>query len=100
MKMKKRDDKLEPYNDKINVLKRDALCAYILANETVLNFKSKKELYDFFLLDVEMSGCFRTSRLVCAISSLQLYITRVLANLEQSADRVILVLGHVGSERI
>ncbi|MCI5138645.1 MAG: hypothetical protein D3922_09595 [Candidatus Electrothrix sp. AR1] len=33
-----------------------------------------------------MSGCFRTSRLVCALSSLQLYVHRVFANLEQSVD--------------
>ena len=89
---KERDEALEPYNDKINVAKRDALCSYILANEKALNFKNKDELYDFFLLDVKMGGCFRTSKLVCAISSLQLYVTRVLANLEQSADGTIVVL--------
>jgi len=87
-----RDQKLEPYTDKINVARRDALCEYILAKETSFYFKNKSELYDFFLLDVEMSGCFRTSRLVCAISSLQLYMTRVLANLEQSIDATINVL--------
>jgi len=87
-----RDEKLEPYTDKINVAKRDALCEYILAKEKTFYFKDKSELYDFFLLDVEMSGCFRTSRLVCAISSLQVYVTRVLANLEQSADGTIDVL--------
>jgi len=87
-----RDEKLEPYTDKINVAKRNALCEYILAKETTFFFKDKSDIYDFFLLDVEMSGCFRTSRLVCAISSLQLYVTRVLANLEQSADETIDVL--------
>ena len=33
-----------------------------------------------------MGGCFRTSRLVAAISSLQLYVHRCLLNLEQSGD--------------
>ncbi len=82
---KVRQEKLEPYLDKINVKKRDALCDYIIAREKDLKFKDMGDIYAFFLLDVEMSGCFRTSRVVCAISSLQLYVHRILMNLEQSA---------------
>lgn len=83
---KVRREKLEPYQDRINVIKRDALCDYIIAREKDLKFKDMGDIYAFFLLDVEMSGCFRTSRVVCAISSLQLYIHRILVNLEQSAS--------------
>jgi hypothetical protein len=81
---KVRQEKLEPYQDRINVIKRDALCDYIIARERDLKFYDLRDIYGFFLLDVEMSGCFRTSRVVCAISSLQLYVHRCLVNLEQS----------------
>lgn len=79
-----RKEKLEPYIDKINTIKRDALCDYIIGLKDRFKFQDRSDLYYFFLLDVEMSGCFRTSRIVSAISSLQLYIHRCLINLEQS----------------
>ena len=78
-----RHEKLEPYQDQINEIKRDALCDYIIAREQELKFKDKSNIYAFLFLDVEMDGCFRTSRVVCANSSLQLYVHRVLMNLEQ-----------------
>jgi hypothetical protein len=81
---KQRQDKLEPYQDRVNVKKRDALCDYIIARHQDLKFQDLRDIYAFFLLDVEMSGCFRTSRIVCANSSLQLYVQRCLTNLEQS----------------
>lgn len=90
---KVRKEKLEPYLDQINVIKRDVLCDYIIARERVLNFKDTGDIYAFFLLDVEMSGCFRTSRVAAAISSLQLYVHRILMNLEQSSAGDIVVLG-------
>ncbi|MCW5203407.1 hypothetical protein VU12_10755 [Desulfobulbus sp. US4] len=94
-----RHEKLEPYHDRINVIKRDALCDYILAREKELKFKDRNDIYSFFLLDVEMSGCFRTSHLVCGLSSLQLYVHRVLANLEQSeSNRRIQVLQTLASD--
>jgi hypothetical protein len=81
---KTRNGKLEPYSDRLNTLKRDALCDYIISRSDILKFKDHNDLYNFFLLDVEMSGCFRTSYIVAAITSLQLYIHRCLINLEQS----------------
>ncbi|MFA6902177.1 MAG: neuraminidase-like domain-containing protein [Gallionellaceae bacterium] len=81
---KTRNEKLEPYNDRLNTLKRDALCDYIISRSDILKFKDRNDLYNFFLLDVEMSGCFRTSYIVAAITSVQLYIHRCLVNLEQS----------------
>lgn len=79
-----RMDKLVPYTDKLNTLKRDALCDYIISREDKFKFKSLGDLYAFFLLDVEMSGCFRTSYIVAATQSVQLYVMRCLTNLEQS----------------
>lgn len=83
---------MEPYEEQINMKKRDALCNYILAGETQLKFKDCNDLYSFFLIDVEMSGCARVSRVVAANSSLQLYVHRCLVNLEQSADGTVKVL--------
>jgi hypothetical protein len=85
---KVRAEKLEPYGDRINTRKRDALCDYIIARRDKFKFADRSDLYEFFLLDTEMSGCFRTSRLVSAIGSVQLYVHRCLLNLEQS-DKVL-----------
>jgi Tc toxin complex TcA C-terminal TcB-binding domain/ABC toxin N-terminal region/Neuraminidase-like domain/Salmonella virulence plasmid 28.1kDa A protein len=79
-----RETTLEPYQDRINVAKRDALCDYVIARQPDLKFRDHSEIYDYFLLDVDMSGCFRTSRVVCAISSVQLYAQRCTLDLEQS----------------
>jgi hypothetical protein len=75
---------LQPIQDRINVLKRDALCDYIIGWGAGLNFRSHSDLYDFFLLDPDMGGCFQTSRVVCALSSLQLYAERCRQGLEQT----------------
>ena len=95
-----RREKLEPYQDQINVIKRDALCDYIIARQQDLKFKDHSDIYAFLLLDVEMSGCFRTSRVVCAISSLQLYVHRVLMNLEQSASGDLSVLNGIDASEL
>lgn len=84
-------DTLEPHIDKLNMIKRDALAAYIIAygnsqGTTDLRFDDLDDLYKYFLLDVEMDGCARTSCVLAAISSLQVYIHRTLINLEQSAS--------------
>ncbi|KHE92194.1 MAG: hypothetical protein K8F52_01450 [Candidatus Scalindua rubra] len=83
---KVREEKLEPYVDKINMLKRDALCDFILTRQEQFKFNDRRDLYNYFLLDVEMSGCFRTSKVVAAISSVQLYIHRCLINLKRSEN--------------
>jgi hypothetical protein len=79
-----RAEKLAPYEDRINVIKRDALCDYLIGRQPELKFENRGDIYSYFLLDVEMSGEFRISRVVAAISSVQLYVHRSLLNLEQS----------------
>jgi hypothetical protein len=79
-----REQVLQPIQDRINVLKRDALCDYIIGWGAGLNFRSHSDLYDFFMLDPDMSGCFQTSRVVCALSTLQLYAERCRQGLEQT----------------
>ncbi|MEM7444141.1 MAG: neuraminidase-like domain-containing protein [Pseudomonadota bacterium] len=72
---------LEPFEDRIRERQRDALTDYII--ETEGPFESREDLYGYFLIDVSLEGCARTSLVTSAISSLQLYVHRVLTNLEQ-----------------
>ena len=80
----KRDQTLAPLHDRVNVLKRDALCDYIMGWGAALNFHSHSDLYDFFLIDPDMGSCFQTSRVVSALSTLQLYAERCRQGLEQT----------------
>jgi hypothetical protein len=60
---------------------RDALVAYLLHAE---DKPSSSELYDDLLVDPEMSACGLTSRIALAISSVQLYVHRILLGLEET----------------
>jgi hypothetical protein len=80
----------KPLNDKIRQNSRDALVAYILANAVGWGLMAPQggavttadQLYEFFLIDVEMSPCMLTSRIVQANAAIQLFVQRVLMNLE------------------
>lgn len=78
------EDQVEPYEDSIRNVKRDALTAYMI--HTIGDpFESMNDLYYYFLVDPQWDGCARTSRVVAAISSVQLYVHRILMNLEQDS---------------
>ena len=47
------------------------------------SFATASELYHHFLIDVELEGCARTTRVAAAIGAVQLYVHRILLNLEQ-----------------
>jgi hypothetical protein len=50
---------------------------------TILNsFRDEDELYEFLLIDVEMSACTKTSRIKQGISSIQLFMDRLILSLE------------------
>jgi len=78
-------DKIEAYEDALRTRKRDALVDYLVTGWRV-PFADANKLSEYFLIDVMVQGCARTSRVVSATSSLQLYVHRVLMNLENSAD--------------
>ena len=79
-------EKIEPFDNKIRGRKRDALADYLIHALSPARFATLNDLYHHFLLDVQLEGCARTSRIVAANSSVQLYIHRVLMQLEQSRD--------------
>ncbi len=84
-----RQNQLSVLEEPLRERKRDALIAYLLyslnpsASTDERPFNSRDELYSYFLIDVEAGGCATTSCIVAAISSVQLYVHRVIMNLEQ-----------------
>jgi hypothetical protein len=73
-------------NQRLNESLRDAMLAYYLAHKipTVQAGKitNADDLYEYWLLDVQVSQAVPTSPVACAIASLQQYITRIQLGLE------------------
>ncbi len=82
--------KLEPFEDSLRSRTRDGLVDYVLSapddasTDWRKRFTSVNDLYHHFLTDVMVEGCARTSALVAATSTVQLYVQRVVMNLERS----------------
>jgi len=73
--------------DVLRERKRDTLAAYLLTQPKPADAPSGKwentnDLYAYYLLDVEMSSCQLTSRLVQASGSVQLFVQRCFMGLE------------------
>jgi hypothetical protein len=79
-------DIIQPINDSLRVMRRNALVAYILhqmtENPLSAHIDTPDKLFEYFLVDVEMECCMQTSRIRHALSSVQLFIERCLMNLE------------------
>ncbi|PHN01148.1 neuraminidase-like domain-containing protein [Flavilitoribacter nigricans] len=79
-------DVIQPINDKMSGRQRDALVSYVLKelgkNVSTNHIDTPDKLFEYFLIDVQMEPCMKTSRLKQAISSVQLFISRCLMNLE------------------
>lgn len=77
---------ITPINNDLRILQRDALVAYILQqmqmNPASAHIDTPNKLFEYFLMDVEMEACMQTSRVRFALSTVQLFIERVLLNLE------------------
>lgn len=71
---------LDSIQDILRVKKRDALVEYLLLKNN--NWDHPNDLFQHYLIDVEMSPCQMTSRLKQAISSVQLFVQRCIMNLE------------------
>lgn len=76
-------DTLKQIMDAIRPQKRDALVAYLLAQNPDL--EGTDDLYDYFLVDVEMCACMPSSRIVQAHGTIQLFVQRCLMGLEPKA---------------
>ncbi|MFD3523519.1 neuraminidase-like domain-containing protein [Streptomyces sp. NPDC058653] len=76
-----------PVQDALRERQRAALVAYLLGNtprggDGTPLWADTNDLFDHFLLDVEMSGCLLTTRTAQAINTVQLFVQRVLLGLE------------------
>lgn len=85
--------RLELVSNKLRPRQRDALGDYLRAAYSLAvttgdasprqPLADANDLLDYFLIDVQMESCMRTSRIKQAISSAQLFIQRCLLNLER-----------------
>jgi hypothetical protein len=77
----------KPLRDELREKQRLAMVTYVVARPDKTKrqiWKNTEELYEYLLLDVEMTPVMVTSRIKQAISSVQLFIDRVLMNLEHA----------------
>ncbi|MCL2799555.1 MAG: neuraminidase-like domain-containing protein [Endomicrobia bacterium] len=75
---------LKEIMDAIRPQKRKALAAYLLAKYPD-SFKNENDLYEHYLVDVEMEAAMPSSRIVLAHNSIQLFVQRCLMGLEPNA---------------
>jgi hypothetical protein len=70
--------------DPLRELQRDALVSYLLVHPPleITPWNDANDVYAYFLIDVEMSACQGTTRIVQANSTVQLFVLRCLLNLE------------------
>ncbi|MGY1582266.1 Tc toxin subunit A-related protein [Streptomyces sp. MN13] len=76
---------IRPLQDTFRERKRQALVDWLVAHPDPglgQNWSDANGLYQYFLIDVEMSACMLTSRLKQAGASAQLFVQRCLLNLE------------------
>ena len=57
---------------------------YLLRSRKTYPFNEVNDLYHYFLIDAQLDGVTRTSRVAAAIASVQLYIQRCIMNLEET----------------
>ena len=98
----------KPLNDTIREDSKEALIAYILAHAAVWNkvapdggsmpITTSDQLYEFFLIDVDMDTCMLTSRIVQANAAVQLFVQRCLMNSRAGRVTVGLRYGAMGMD--
>src|SRR4029077_8167283 len=80
----------KPLNDKLRDKSKAALISFILTMRPIIqrDMVNSDGLYEYFLIDVDMSPCMLTSRIVQANAAIQLFVQRCLMNLENNnADK-------------
>lgn len=82
----------KPLNDSLREKQKAALIAYVLADKAIVEkgITDSNQLFEYFLIDVNMSACFMTSRIKQAISSVHLFVQRCLMNLEPDVSAALL----------
>jgi hypothetical protein len=88
-------DLIKPIADKLRERQRDALVDYLIGrqqqNDAAVvrtqivgadSGRGASDLYEFYLIDVQTSSCLKTTRLLQATAAVQLFVQRLLLNLE------------------
>ncbi|MEP6747444.1 MAG: neuraminidase-like domain-containing protein [Bacteroidota bacterium] len=91
----------KPLRDDLREKQRAALAAFVVAGPDSTKherWKDTNELYEYLLIDVEMKPINMTSRIKQAICSLQLFIDRVLMNLEHPNSNPLQPVLKLGGE--
>lgn len=71
---------LKEVSNALRPQQRDRLVDFLLTKE---NLRDANALYEYYLIDVEMSPCMNTTRLLQSTAAAQLFVQRCLFNLEQ-----------------
>jgi hypothetical protein len=69
-------------NDPLRAERRDALVAFLLPRMREQGVSTRNQLFEYFLIDVDMMPCMLTSRIRQAIAAVQTFFQRSLMNLE------------------
>lgn len=74
---------MQSVSDSLRNKSRDATITYILYHlRPSPEIDTDDKLYEYFLVDVQMDACMKTSRIRLALSTVQMFIQRCLMNLE------------------
>ncbi|MEK6675311.1 MAG: neuraminidase-like domain-containing protein [Planctomycetota bacterium] len=89
-------DLIKPIADKLRIRQRDALVDYLIARDqlpragdgnpqlyTGPRLRDADDLYECYLIDVQTGSCLKTTRLLQATAAAQLFVQRVILNLER-----------------
>jgi hypothetical protein len=76
-------DQLKPVEDVLRERRRAALVDFLIQRD---GLRDATELYDRYLVDVEMATCKVSTRILLAISAVQLFTQRCLMNLEDGVS--------------
>ena len=80
-------ESMQGVSDAVRNARRDALVAYIVHHAAPSpEIETADQLYEYFLVDVQMDACMQTSRIRLALSTVQLFVHRCLLNLELSVS--------------
>ena len=86
----------KPLRDVIRKKQRDALVSFVLAHPpsgNLYRWQNEDDLYAYLLIDTQMEPVMLTSRIKQATSTAQLFIDRVLMNLEYSGGNLSAQVG-------
>lgn len=77
---------LQKIEDPIRQQQRDALVAYLVCLDNNDKLRNANDLYEHYLIDPQMEPCFETTRILEAITAVQLLAQRILFGLEEGVS--------------